>query len=133
MQSSHTTSRSPSATHFLIADDEYSLHRLLQAFLTRLGHQATMVETGLKAVQAVQAHPQRFTCVILDIMMPQMNGIDAAQAIHRLAPTIPIVFMTAWTAYEVPRDLHIAGFLHKPFTFGEFSELVQRISAAIVE
>lgn len=120
------------APELLIADDEYALHSLFRAFIVRLGYRATIVDSGEAAVAAVLAAPQRFRCVILDIMMPKMNGISAAQHMHSHVPGLPIVLITGWTHYELPADLPLAGYLNKPFTFGEFDALLGRIFASSV-
>jgi len=82
--------------HVLIVDDnDLNLH-VAEACCDLLHLTSSVAHSGAEAVQAVQT--QAFDLVLMDIRMPGMDGVQAAQAIHDLGPAfraLPIVAMTA--------------------------------------
>jgi CheY-like chemotaxis protein len=96
------------ARRVLVAEDNAVNRLYLAALLDRMGHSAHFVENGLEALQAVQEHA--FDIVLMDVHMPVMDGIAAAEAIRALgerAAALPIVALTA-DAYADTRDRCLA-------------------------
>ena len=79
----------------LVADDNAVNRQLMQILLSNLGARVTCVENGAQAVEA--ARRQDFDLVMLDIHMPELNGLQAARAIRALPgrARLPMVAMTA--------------------------------------
>jgi len=92
----------------LLADDVEINRILVQAILEPHGHRITFAEDGRKALEACQA--KRFDLVLMDIQMPEMDGLQAARAIRTYERAtgqrtpVPIVAMTAFAGSE---DRHI--------------------------
>lgn len=77
--------------HVLIVDDDSTQgNALLEAF-TRAGYQATWCNTSVKAL--TQAQRQEFHCLIVDCMLPKMNGVDLVEEIKQIAVEKPKVFL----------------------------------------
>ena len=95
--------------HVLIVDDDPTNRRVLQGMLELLGYACTVVDDGAKAVQAVER--ARFDAVLMDCLMPVMDGYDATRAIRsdeaaRIAPDasrLPVIAVTA-LAMQGSRD-----------------------------
>lgn len=111
----------------LIVEDDVALGKALQRGLTELGHDCTWARTGKKGLE--QAESQKFDAIILDLMLPEIGGIDVLRAIRRQGIRTPVVVLTALGAL----DDRVSGlnsgaddYLVKPF---EFPELVARIKA----
>ena len=86
----------PEQYKILVVDDEPDIRGLLKIVLEKDGYAVVEAENGELAVELVKADPA-LSLVIMDIMMPQMNGVDAAAEI-RAASSVPILFLTAKSA-----------------------------------
>ncbi|HIX42790.1 transcriptional regulator [Kurthia sp. 3B1D] len=76
----------------LVVDDEDRIRRLLKMYLEREGYEVDEGENGVQAVEMASARD--YHAIVLDIMMPEMNGLEACAAI-RETQTTPIVLLTA--------------------------------------
>jgi CheY-like chemotaxis protein len=80
----------------LVAEDNKVNQRIAVSMLTRLGHKATVVDNGLLAVKAVET--SHYDLVLMDIQMPEMDGIEATQIIRSkglMASKLPVIGLTA--------------------------------------
>lgn len=113
----------------LVADDEPSIQDLLTRIIQQLGLVALCVDDGAAAITAVQAHRDKLICAIMDVVMPGVNGVDAAHAIQATAPSLPIVLMSGAIpdAYQDRiAQLRLAGMLAKPFVFAPLEDLLRQ-------
>jgi len=83
----------------LLAEDEVIGQLALKVMLTKLGHSVTAVADGGKALEALE-HGD-YDCVLMDIQMPRMNGLEAAKLIRNKAEfcdksRVPIIALTAY-------------------------------------
>jgi len=112
----------------LIAEDEPKIVELVSAYLKAAGFSVISARDGGEAVE--KFHGEGPDCVILDIAMPGMDGLDAARTIRRTSD-VPIIFLTARTE-ETDRivGLEIGGddYVVKPFSP---RELVARVRAVL--
>lgn len=123
MQPSNT-STTRNSPHVLIAEDDLTLHFMFRTALSRYGYRLTCVVDGAAAIAEVQADSQRFQCAVLDVMMPKIDGIQAARTIHKLCPQLPIILMTGATLPNMPSDLPVITLLHKPFRIDGLEQLI---------
>ncbi|WP_431271283.1 PAS-domain containing protein [Dankookia sp. P2] len=94
----------------LVAEDIAANRAVALALLRRLGHQAEAVEDGAAAVAAMREH--NYDLVLMDIMMPGMDGIAATRAIRALpdaAARVPIIAMTAYASPQAEAECRAAG------------------------
>ena len=86
----------PDQYKILVVDDEPDIRSLLKIVLEKEGYAVAEASNGEQAVALVKSDPT-LSLVIMDIMMPKMNGVSAASEI-RAASSVPILFLTAKSA-----------------------------------
>lgn len=104
----------------LLAEDNVTNQFALSRMLENMGAQVTSVKNGQEAIDA--ARQEKFDCVVMDVMMPEMDGLSAARGIRALNVPwhrLPMVALTA-SAFAEDRDAAFAagmnGFATKPIT-----------------
>lgn len=76
----------------LLVDDDLELNQLLSTYLTQKGFEVTAVMDGASAVKEASLH--EYALIVLDVMMPGMNGIEALSRI-RMNSSVPVLMLTA--------------------------------------
>jgi len=112
----------------LICDDDADILAALEIYLRQEGYEVIRGQTGLDAVEAVKNQPIHL--VLLDVMMPEMDGITAAVKIREMS-NVPIIFLSA-KSEDTDRvlGLNMGGddYITKPF---HPVELMARVKAAL--
>ncbi len=86
----------PETNKILVVDDEPDIRHLLCIVLEKEGYTVIEAENGEQALELVRSDPD-FSLIIMDIMMPVMNGVSAASEIRAIS-SLPILFLTAKSA-----------------------------------
>lgn len=105
----------------LVVDDEQDIRKLLRIYLKKQNYQVLEAENGAAAVDMVRKYPD-MDLIVMDIMMPEMSGLDACRAIRKFS-SVPILFLTAKTQEPDKQEAYETGgddFLSKPFSQSEF-------------
>lgn len=113
----------------ILIEDETSVVSFIKKGLQENGYEVSVAFDGKTGVQLVQSND--FDLVILDIMMPEMNGLDACKEIRKTNLHVPILFLTALgTSENIVLGLESGGddYLVKPF---KFIELVARVKSLL--
>jgi len=124
----------PVALHVLVVDDVAMNREIAECFLVAAGHKVTCVEGGAEAIAAVEALD--FHVVLMDVRMPEMDGLEATRRIRALAGDrgrVPIVALTAQAFTEQVAECRKAGMnghLPKPFDPDTLVAAVLRANAA---
>jgi len=107
--------------HILLVEDETHLARGICFNLEQDGYRVSHLESGEEALQRLGY--DRFSLIILDIMLPGMNGFDVCTEIRKLDPRVPILILSA-RSEEGDRVTGLAAgaddYLMKPFNLNEF-------------
>ncbi len=114
----------------LIVDDDSGIRKLLGRFLEREGFVTIEAENGLDGVEI--AKKEQPDLIILDVMMPQMDGLTAARLIKFYKPLsdVPIVFLTAKDdekEIELAEASRAEAYITKPFDVRQVIEVVKSL------
>lgn len=115
-------------TTILIVDDEQDMRNLVEVMLSQCGFQSLQANGGQEAFKLLKE--QHIDLVILDVMMPEMDGFSVCAEIRKIS-NVPIIFLTAKDANEDKvKGLTIGAddYVVKPFSS---SELIARIQAVL--
>ncbi len=114
--------------NILIADDEEAIQKLLAKFLQKEGYRVFTAINGEEAVDIVKKNP--VDLAILDMVMPEMDGVEALQQIKVLDPTIEVLMITGKSNVHLLRKVLFEygayDYLLKPFDMMEFKLTIQR-------
>ena len=103
-------------TSILVADDEEIMREILYSLLSREGCLVRMAKDGELALET--AKKESFDAVLLDVMMPGMNGLDALSALKKFDSDLPVIMITAFGTAGNTREAFKRGafdFVEKPF------------------
>jgi signal transduction histidine kinase/CheY-like chemotaxis protein len=122
--------RTPSGLRILLAEDDPSNQFPLQRMLEKTGHVVVLAENGQQAVQLLQ--DQDFDCILMDIQMPVMDGIEATRLIRTSTPSeekrkIPIIALTAYAMSGDRERFLMAGmddYLAKPVNMADLERIL---------
>lgn len=86
--------------HILLVEDDGTHRAMAYEILTEMGYQVDAVDNGYAALSKISSDPEKFTLIIMDWEMPEMDGLEAARAIRKHQeednwPYIPIIAFTA--------------------------------------
>lgn len=115
----------------LIVDDEDRIREVVKEYALFDGYDVVEAADGMQAVDKVKSEKSGFDCVVMDIMMPRLDGYSACKEIKKLSPTTPVIMLSArgeeydkLFGFEVGIDDYVV----KPFSP---KELMARIKVAI--
>lgn len=115
----------------LIVDDEDRIREVVKEYALFEGYEVEEASDGMQAVDKVKANKSGFDCVVMDIMMPRLDGYSACKEIKKLSPSTPVIMLSArgeeydkLFGFEVGIDDYVV----KPFSP---KELMARIKVSI--
>ncbi|MCP2033277.1 DNA-binding response OmpR family regulator [Planomicrobium sp. HSC-17F08] len=113
----------------LIVEDEKSIARVLELELTYEGYQTGVAHTGSEGL--IQFRENDWDLILLDLMLPEIHGLDVLKRIRSSDPAIPVILLTAKNDVKdkvAGLDLGANDYVTKPF---EIEELLARIRACL--
>jgi DNA-binding NtrC family response regulator len=96
--------------HVLLIEDDEGLRYAMQIALERAGLTVDVAADGRAGVQAINASPNAYCCVILDMLLPSIHGSSIVTHIARTAPRLPVVAVTGYpdrVLFADPADRHV--------------------------
>ena len=114
--------------HILIIEDDPDIQELLRAYLQDAGYKTTLASDGVEALD--RFHSGAFDLVLLDLMLPKIDGFGVCELIRRTS-SVPVIMLTALDAEaEQLRgfDLEIDDYIPKPFSI---PILLRKIAAVL--
>ena len=112
----------------LVVDDEEKIRALIRKYAEFEGNQVTEAENGMEAVELCRRHPEAFDIIIMDVMMPELDGFSAVAEIRKTCKA-PVLMLSA-RGEEYDRihgfELGVDDYVVKPFSP---KELMMRVGA----
>ena len=117
------------APRILLVDDEQPIQTLLSFPLQRDGYEVVVASDGREALSRYDEHPPDL--VVLDLMLPRMDGLEVCKRLRAKGETVPIIMLTA-KSEEIDKvlglELGADDYITKPFSMREFRS---RVKAAL--
>jgi two-component system response regulator YesN len=104
-----------------IVDDEERVRNFLVSLFSKHGHNCETAKDGIEALEKIKKNP--FDAVVIDIVMPYMDGITLTKELVKLYPDLPIMIMTGHVHEHSAKSAIAIGareFIRKPFSIDEF-------------
>jgi len=119
-----TRSSFPPGVSVLVVDDDLDIREMISTALTLRGATVTIAGSGDEAVELCGAQP--FDAAFVDYSMLGLSGRELGQALNRIQPQMPIVFMSG-REVDTNGDAHVIEFLKKPFDLGEIQRKLRQV------
>ncbi len=103
----------------LVVDDETRMRKLIKDFLMAKGHSILEAEDGEKAIQVYEQNQSKIKLILLDVMMPKLDGWSVLRQIRQMSKTVPIVMLTARGEEQDELfgfELGVDEYISKPFS-----------------
>lgn len=114
----------------LLIEDEQKLADAIKRGLETQGYTVDVVSDGKKALTRISLHRNEYDIVILDLMLPSMDGKEICTKIRERDIAVPILILTARAEVDTKVQLLLSGaddYLVKPFSFAELSARLQAL------
>jgi PAS domain S-box-containing protein len=114
----------------LLVDDESIIIDAAKAMLEKLGYQVIVAKSGEQAVDAVLHKGDKVDLVILDLIMPGMDGGKAFDRIREIQPTMPVILSSGYGMNEQVHGIlkrGCNGFIQKPFDISKLSKYIRKL------
>ncbi len=103
----------------LAVDDDKVICDLCRRMLERIGFRVATANGGKEAVEWFRSHGASARCVLLDLTMPEPDGVQTARLLREIRADIPLVLMSGYSEQELEHryaSSRFSGFLQKPFS-----------------
>jgi signal transduction histidine kinase/ActR/RegA family two-component response regulator len=116
----------------LLVDDEQMIIEVGEAVLSELGYRVLTALGGEEAIDRVEDHQEQIDLVILDLIMPGMDGEATFDRLRKIHPDLPVILSSGYAidgqATEIMRR-GCNGFIQKPFSIADLSQKIRSVLA----
>ena len=115
----------------LVVDDEKDMLDIIKDRLEAHGYEVETLTDGLQCIEFLKEHSADL--ILLDIEMPEMDGIEVLEVVHRDYPHIPVIMLSATTTRATARGTLERGavdYILKPFSPEELMEKVRKYTSS---
>lgn len=111
----------------LVVDDDLIVRDLCRRMLERMGLTVAVADSGLQAIEWFRTHGASAHCVLIDLTMPEPDGIQTARMLRTIHAKVPIILMSGYSEEEIREQCEPScfnAFLQKPFSIQGILETV---------
>jgi two-component system, cell cycle sensor histidine kinase and response regulator CckA len=119
-----------------IVDDQSTIQKMLSDLLGCLGYNTIAASDGYEAIRIYRERQDQIELVLLDVVMPGMNGFSALEKLREINPLVKVIICSAYFKPEQLSEANkaqISGFLSKPYSITTLSEKMEEVLAAAAE
>jgi CheY-like chemotaxis protein len=113
----------------LVVDDEISIREVTKQVLEAHGYRVLTAADGVEAIAVFVENQHEISAVVIDMVMPHMNGANAIRCLKKIDPSVKVIAMSA-LAIASTLDEQIEDFLVKPFTAQRLQAVLARVLGA---
>ncbi len=113
----------------LITDDDEIFLTVAEAMVEISGFSVLKARDGMEALEVFKEHQEKIVCIMLDIKMPRMNGIETLQRLREMGENIQVIISTGYLSeenLEKLAPLQPAAYLKKPFSHQELTHIIKQ-------
>ncbi len=113
----------------LLVDDEETVRAVSRHMLELLGFEVITSGDGREALEIFAADPERFTLVLLDLTMPELDGEECFRELRRIREDVPVVLSSGYDEQELTSRFvgqGLAGFIQKPYELDTLAEKLRQ-------
>ncbi len=114
----------------LVVDDEPMILLNAAELMAGLGLDAVTAKNGREALEWIQGNPDGFALVLMDQIMPGVDGRTTARLIHQLDPGLPIILSSGFSLETSELGEGVAGFLPKPYSLAQLRKVLSQYGLA---
>jgi PAS domain S-box-containing protein len=118
--------------HVMYVDDDPAMLPMIEGLLHHAGYRVTAFDRPLEALARLRASPGSFDVIVTDFNMPDMNGLDFAEALGHFAPELPVVISSGYLSDEMRAaalKAGVRGLLQKEYSLEQLATLVHTVLA----
>lgn len=121
----------PGAVTVLLVEDQDAVALAARRILTRQGYTVLTARNGSEALALLETDGTRVDIVVTDLSMPTMGGAELIRRLARLAPSLPVVYMSGFAdGDDLQPEMARHTFLQKPFTIEALTSAVRTALAS---
>ena len=117
----------------LLVDDDYLVRMSTKKVLKAIGYEVLSAGGGKEAVELYEQRKDEIDLVLLDVIMPEMDGIETYERLEQIEPNVKVLIMSGYSTDDIGKKLIAllerdrCGFLKKPFSLQVLKESIMRI------
>lgn len=118
----------------LLIDDEQAIREVSKEILNEIGYDVIVAENGKEGLQLYQANSDKVDLIILDIIMPEVSGIETFKSLRRLNKDVKVLLASGYSITEQTREMLKDGncqFIAKPFNMRILSRRIHEILSGV--
>jgi len=111
----------------MVVDDEEAIVQTVEIALSHIGYKIDAYTSSVKALEAFEANPNNFACIITDQTMPTLTGVNLSKRILKISPQCPIILCSGFSETinaTKAKDIGICQYIMKPITSRVLAEAV---------
>ena len=127
----HGRSRTRAAGRVLLVEDEPQVRMQARRLLERYGHHVLEARDGAEGLALFRTQADAIDVIVSDVVMPGLGGVEMVGRMRDVAPEVPVVFVSGFTAQDrdLPLDTRTA-FVPKPYSMASLCEAIEAVIAA---